>query len=110
MGFFGHAHKRVLSDLVDAEKLLQLFQHERKIKDGPQTFVLKGGAVEFKDVQFSYDSSKQVVKCLNFVAQPGQNIALVGETGGGKSTLLKLIFRFYDVTVGEDSPFPLPAY
>lgn len=86
---------------MDAEQLLRLLQHERKVKDGPQKFILQGGAVEFKNVHFSYDGSKQVVKALDFTAKPGQKIALVGETGGGKSTLLKLLFRFYDVTAGS---------
>ncbi|KAL8751046.1 MAG: hypothetical protein Q9184_006201, partial [Pyrenodesmia sp. 2 TL-2023] len=97
------SHRRILDKLVDAEQLLQLLQHERKIKDGSQKLLLKGGAVEFKDVHFSYDGSKQVVKALNFTAKSGQKIALVGETGGGKSTLLKLLFRFYDVTAGSVS-------
>lgn len=88
---------------MDAEQLLRLLQHERNIKDGSQKFLLKAGAVEFQDVHFSYDGSKQVIKALNFTAKPGQKIALVGETGGGKSTLLKLLFRFYDVTAGSVS-------
>ena len=86
---------------MDAEQLLQLFRLEPKIKDGASRFALKGGAVEFNNVSFSYDGSKQIIKCISFSAQPGQKIALVGETGGGKSTLLKLLFRFYDVTKGS---------
>ncbi|KAL8900445.1 MAG: hypothetical protein Q9207_005693 [Kuettlingeria erythrocarpa] len=97
------SHKRVLNNLVDAEELLRLLQHERKVKDGSQQFLLKGGAVKFRDVHFSYEGSKQVIKALDLTAKPGQKIALVGETGGGKSTLLKLLFRFYDVTAGSVS-------
>ncbi|KAL8959364.1 MAG: hypothetical protein Q9193_003764 [Seirophora villosa] len=100
MSFFAYAHQSVLNDLVDAERLLQVLQRKRKVEDGPRTFVLKGGAVEFKDVGFSYDGCKQIIQGLSFTAQPGQKIALIGETGGGKSTLLKLLFRFYDVTAG----------
>ncbi|KAI4143657.1 MAG: hypothetical protein LQ341_002855 [Variospora aurantia] len=100
MTFFAHAHQNLLNDLVDAERLLQVLQHKRKVIDGPRTFELKGGAVEFKDVGFSYDGRKQIIQHLSFTAQPGQKIALIGETGGGKSTLLKLLFRFYDVTAG----------
>ncbi|KAL8926297.1 MAG: hypothetical protein Q9208_003019 [Pyrenodesmia sp. 3 TL-2023] len=97
------SHRRILDKLVDAEQLLRLLQHERKVKDGSQKFLLTAGAVEFKDVHFSYDGFKKVIKALNFTAKPGQKIALVGETGGGKSTLLKLLFRFYDVTAGSVS-------
>ena len=61
---------------------------------------MEGGAVEFKNVHFSYEGTKPIIKAVSFLAQPGQKIALVGETGGGKSTLLKLLFRFYDVSEG----------
>lgn len=101
MIFFAHWHRRLLGDLVDAEQLLQVFRHERKVKDGVQTFHFKGGAVDFKDIHFSYDDSKQVIKGLSFTTKPGQKIAVVGETGGGKSTILKLLFRFYDVAAGS---------
>ncbi|KAL8724853.1 MAG: hypothetical protein Q9181_006647, partial [Wetmoreana brouardii] len=99
--YFGYAHKTILRYLVDAEQLLSLLQLKPKVKDGAGKFLIKGGAIQFKDVKFSYDASKQIIKGVNFTAQPGQKIALVGETGGGKSTLLKLLFRFYDVTEGS---------
>ncbi|KAL8778539.1 MAG: hypothetical protein Q9213_007368 [Squamulea squamosa] len=97
---FAWTHKQVLRNLVDAEQLLQLFRHEPRIKDGAAKLVMNKGIIEFRSISFSYDGSKQVIKDISFLAQPGQKIALVGETGGGKSTLLKLIFRFYDVTAG----------
>ena len=50
---------------------------------------------------FSYDGEKEVIKDFNFLAQPGQRVALVGETGGGKSTILRLLFRFYDAQKGN---------
>ncbi|KAL8846974.1 MAG: hypothetical protein Q9221_007968 [Calogaya cf. arnoldii] len=96
-------HKQLLHSLVDSEKLLQLLRLEPKIKDGATKFILKGGAIEFRNVHFSYDGAKQIIKAVSFSAQPGQKIALVGVTGGGKSTLLKLLFRFYDVTEGSIS-------
>ncbi|KAL8937206.1 MAG: hypothetical protein Q9211_003802 [Gyalolechia sp. 1 TL-2023] len=99
--YFALAHKHILGLLVDAEALLRLFRQEPKVKDGPNEFRLEKGAVEFKDVQFSYDGSKPIIKGLNLIVQPGQKIAFVGETGGGKSTLLKLLFRFYDATKGS---------
>ncbi|KAI4093721.1 MAG: hypothetical protein LQ339_007624 [Xanthoria mediterranea] len=101
MKSFASVHKEILSSLVDAEQLLQLFRLEPKIIDGATKFVMKGGAIEFNNVHFSYEGTKQIIKGVSFSAQPGQKIALVGETGGGKSTLLKLLFRFYDVTQGS---------
>ncbi|KAL8658236.1 MAG: hypothetical protein Q9226_001146 [Calogaya cf. arnoldii] len=96
-------HKTLLTNLVDAERLLQLLRLEPKIKDGATKFIMKEGAIEFRNVHFSYNGAKQIIKAVSFSAQPGQKIALVGETGGGKSTLLKLLFRFYDVTEGSIS-------
>lgn len=71
------------------------------MKDGLSEFKLSGGAVEFKSVDFSYDHRKKIIRDLNFSASSGQKIALVGETGSGKSTILKLLFRFYDISAGS---------
>lgn len=88
-------------DLVEAEKLLEMLLTPPTVKDGSAEFKLSGGAVEFKGVNFSYDGKKTIIKDLNFTASPGQKIALVGETGSGKSTIIKLLFRFYDVSAGS---------
>ena len=71
------------------------------MKDGKKPFNFKHGAVQFRGVGFSYDGQKEVIKDFNFHAQPGQRVALVGETGGGKSTILRLLFRFYDAQKGS---------
>jgi len=62
---------------------------------------VSSGKVEFDGVNFAYDARKEVLKNISFTAEPGATVALVGETGGGKSTMLKLLFRFYDVTSGS---------
>ena len=98
--YFANAQKRIIRCLIDAEQLLQLLQLKPKIKGGPDRMNIKEGKVEFSDVVFSYDGVKETIKGITFTAQPGQKIAFVGETGGGKSTLLKLLFRFYDVAAG----------
>ena len=87
--------------LIATEKLLELFRTTPSIKDGPFDFKLTKGEVQFNHVGFSYDGKKQILKDLDFSVAPGQTIALVGETGGGKSTILKLLFRFYDATEGR---------
>ena len=71
------------------------------VSDGPNELMYKEGAVTFENVKFSYDGKKEIIQDISFTAHPGQKIALVGETGGGKSTILKLLFRFYDVTRGS---------
>ena len=103
LSFFGSAQRELQSSLIDAEQLLEVFQRTPKVKDGQAILRLKEGAVSFKEVRFSYDGKKEVIKDISFDAQPGQKIALVGETGGGKSTILKLLLRFYDVSHGSIS-------
>ena len=80
--------------------LLQKAPTVRDREDARQ-FVLTKGEVDFKKVKFSYDGQRQVTNDLTLHVKAGQTIALVGETGGGKSTILKLLFRFYDVTGGQ---------
>ena len=92
----------ITSYLVDSERALHILQEKPSVTDAPNARELNvsHGEVQFKNVSFSYDGQRQVVKDISFVAQPGQTVAFVGETGAGKSTLLKLLFRFYDVTGG----------
>lgn len=59
------------------------------------------GEIRFKDVHFSYDHRKQALKGLDFTAKPGTTTAFVGESGGGKTTILRLLFRFYNVDEGS---------
>ena len=88
---------------MDAERLLELFQTKPSIKDAPNAKPLKlgKGTVKFDQVSFAYDDRKPTLKNVSFVVPSGKTIALVGETGGGKSTILKLIDRFYDVKGGS---------
>jgi ABC-type multidrug transport system ATPase subunit len=101
LGYLVSTQLQLIRSLIDAESLLALFQKKPTVKDGSRTFQFRRGAVDFHAVQFSYDGKKDIIKDFDFHAGPGQRIALVGETGGGKSTILKLLFRFYDVTQGS---------
>jgi ABC-type multidrug transport system fused ATPase/permease subunit len=97
------SYRQISSTLIDAERLLQLLRTKPTVTNSecPADLDVKSCKVEFKDVSFSYDERKDVLKNINFVAEPGKTVAFVGETGGGKSTMLKLLFRFYDVTRGS---------
>jgi ATP-binding cassette, subfamily B, multidrug efflux pump len=63
--------------------------------------VIDNGKIEFKDVTFSYDGEHEVLKNISFTANPGETVALVGHTGSGKSSIINLLMRFYDVEKGE---------
>jgi ABC-type transport system involved in Fe-S cluster assembly fused permease/ATPase subunit len=87
---------------MDAEKLLELFQTKPTVNDSPtaKALSLDKGEVRFDKVSFAYDERKPTLKNVSFIIPAGKTVALVGETGGGKSTILKLLDRFYDVNAG----------
>jgi ABC-type transport system involved in Fe-S cluster assembly fused permease/ATPase subunit len=103
LNYFAHGFSTVAENLVNAEKFLVLLQKTPTVRDREDArhFVLTKGEVDFKNVKFSYDGQRQVTNDVTLHVDAGQTIALVGETGGGKSTILKLLFRFYDVTGGQ---------
>ncbi|KAL2070361.1 hypothetical protein VTL71DRAFT_13387 [Oculimacula yallundae] len=96
-------YKWLMADLVGAERLLNLLQTKAKVvdKEGAHDLGLVKGKIEFKNVSFSYDSRQKNLTDINISALPGQTIALVGATGAGKSTIMKLLLRFYDVSSGQ---------
>ena len=97
------SYRRIASMLVDAERLLQLLMTKPSVADqeGARELAVGDCKVEFKNVGFSYDARKPILQDVSFAIEPGQTVAFVGETGGGKSTMLKLLYRFYDVTAGS---------
>ena len=91
--------------LVSLDRIDKVISTELSIKDPekPAHFnESKKGFVEFKDVSFKYpDAEEEVLSDISFVAKPGETTAFIGSTGSGKSTLINLIPRFFDVTKGE---------
>ena len=69
-------------------------------ESGEELFTFDEGRIEFKDVSFEYTPGVPVLKHLNFTVEPGQTVAFVGHTGSGKSSIMNLLFRFYDPTSG----------
>ncbi|CAN8098919.1 unnamed protein product [Discula destructiva] len=100
--FFAGLGKSVNRNLVDAERILEIMEAKPKVINDSNAPPLrfKAGQVEFQSVCFSYDNKKEILKNVSFSVEPGQTIAFVGKTGAGKSTILKLLDRFYDVTEG----------
>ncbi|KAI4914430.1 hypothetical protein J4E85_010493 [Alternaria conjuncta] len=93
----------LVRDFVDAERVLHLLQTQPTVTDAPEAYPLavQDGEVRFEDVSFKYDSSRYALRDVSFTASPGQTIALVGQTGAGKSSILKLLLRLHDVTSGS---------
>lgn len=90
---------------VSANRINEILETEPNIKEPEKELEFKKektGYVEFKDVSFRYpDADTEILTDINFVAKPGQTTAIIGSTGSGKSTVVNLIPRFYDVTGGE---------
>jgi ABC-type transport system involved in Fe-S cluster assembly fused permease/ATPase subunit len=95
--------KRLSAMLTDSERLLQLLMTKPTVTSAPNApdIAITKGEVEFDHVDFAYDPRKQTLKEVSFTAKPGTTVALVGETGGGKSTIIKLLYRYYDVSGGS---------
>lgn len=100
---------------ASAERVIDLLDTESDVKDSPEVIARYGdlfhgkkenwpdiqGKVEFKNVTFRYKSGEEVLRNFDLTVEPGQNVALVGETGAGKSTIVNLVCRFYEPSEGE---------
>ncbi len=88
---------------VSADRISEIINTESNVKDGKGVAsTTETGTIEFKDVSFKYpDSEEYVLEHINFKANKGETIAFIGSTGSGKSTLINLVPRFYDVTSGS---------
>jgi ATP-binding cassette subfamily B protein len=97
-------YQTMLAAMAALEKIVEVLETEPAMADAPGARELPqiAGKVEFADVQFAYSpTSAEVLHGVSFAAEPGQTVALVGHTGAGKSTVVKLLARFYDPTSGR---------
>ena len=86
-----------------AHRVFEVLDSEPEVRDAPQPITLERveGRVEFLDVAFGYDGVRQVIRGVSFRVEPGELIGVVGPSGGGKTTLINLLTRFYDVQEGQ---------
>ncbi len=99
----GFAYREVRNSLTSMEDMFSFLKIIPKLKDVPNAKEIKvtHGSVFFKNVCFSYNPDREILKDISFDIKGGTTLAIVGETGSGKSTIGKLLFRFFDPTIGE---------
>ena len=101
--FLGFVYREIRHSLADMERMFGLLGKHREVEDKPGSpdLIVRGGAIRFEHVAFSYDGRRQVLHDVTFEVPAGHKVAVVGSSGAGKSTLSRLLFRFYDVTAGK---------
>ncbi|KAI0180278.1 hypothetical protein GGR52DRAFT_569026 [Hypoxylon sp. FL1284] len=103
LNFFGTFYRTVQQAMISGERLLELFKQRPTVVDRPgaHNVTTCEGRVEFSKVKFAYDKRKPALRNLTFMCEPGTTTALVGESGGGKSTLFRLMYRYFNCQEGN---------
>ncbi|WP_175611417.1 ABC transporter ATP-binding protein/permease [Pseudoalteromonas sp. SK18] len=102
LNFLGFVYREIRRALTDLENMLGLLNTSPKVADSEtaQPLALKNGAISFENVSFSYDSKRPILKNVSFHVNPGAKVAVVGASGAGKSSLARLLYRFYELSSG----------
>ena len=99
----GNLYRNIKQSFVDVEQMMGLLMEEPEVSDAPDAKPLGGGEgkVEFRDVSFAYDIRRPLLDHVSFTVPAGRTIGIVGGSGAGKTTLGRLLFRFYDPSSGQ---------
>ncbi len=103
LNFLGFVYREIKGSMANIEKMFDLMDETPQVKDAENAKPLKvnQGKICFDDASFHYHPDRPIIKHLSFTIKPGQKVAVVGASGAGKSTIVKLLFRFYDLNNGH---------
>ncbi|KRA52947.1 ABCB family ABC transporter ATP-binding protein/permease [Devosia sp. Root635] len=103
LNFIGFVYRELRQGLTDIEEMFKLLDQEPEVQDRPDAkpLAISGPVIRFDDVTFHYDPERPILKGVSFEVPAGKTVAIVGPTGAGKSTISRLLYRFYDVSGGS---------